>query len=60
MPEHLSVILSMGQEDDTLEGLLSQIGEMVAWSACAGISTLSVYEKQGSCAVQLKLKRSLY
>ncbi|KFX96690.1 hypothetical protein O988_05210 [Pseudogymnoascus sp. VKM F-3808] len=47
VPEHLSVILSLGQEEDAVERLMNQIAEMVAWSACAEISTLSVYEKHG-------------
>ncbi|KFZ09292.1 hypothetical protein V502_08834 [Pseudogymnoascus sp. VKM F-4520 (FW-2644)] len=48
LPEHLSVILPLGKEYDALERLMDQVAEMVAWSACAGISTLSVYEKNGT------------
>ncbi|KFY85247.1 hypothetical protein V500_08596 [Pseudogymnoascus sp. VKM F-4518 (FW-2643)] len=48
LPEHLSVILPLGKEYDALERLMDHVAEMVAWSACAGISTLSVYEKNGT------------
>lgn len=41
------MILSLGKEYDALDRLMDQVAEMVAWSACAGISTLSVYEKKG-------------
>ena len=50
IPRHLSVILSLedGERDGIgLEKLMSEVGELAAWSSCAGIKTLSVYEKTG-------------
>lgn len=50
LPKHLSVILK--QEDDgrggaELEKLVNEVADISAWCACAGIPTLSVYEKTG-------------
>jgi dehydrodolichyl diphosphate syntase complex subunit NUS1 len=47
LPEHLSVIVSLRNEDDALQRLMDEVAEIAAWSACARISTLSVYEKNG-------------
>ncbi|KAJ9657994.1 hypothetical protein H2198_003963 [Neophaeococcomyces mojaviensis] len=47
-PEHLSVILKFDSSaDDGLETLLDEVAELSAWSASAGISLLSIYEKSG-------------
>ncbi|KAL4783871.1 Decaprenyl diphosphate synthase-like protein [Aspergillus varians] len=48
LPEHLSVILSLRQEDDALPILMDEVAELVSWSASAGIPVLSVYEKSGA------------
>ncbi|KAJ5248633.1 hypothetical protein N7468_000084 [Penicillium chermesinum] len=47
LPNHLSVILNLRAEDDALAGLMDEVAELAAWSACAGIPQLSVYEKTG-------------
>ncbi|GLI77993.1 hypothetical protein PoHVEF18_006290 [Penicillium ochrochloron] len=47
LPEHLSVILTLHKEDDALAVLMDEVAELAAWSACAGIPQLSVYEKSG-------------
>jgi hypothetical protein len=50
VPEHLSVILRLNDEEDrnsALRGLVNEVGEIAAWSASAGIPVLSVYEKTG-------------
>ncbi len=48
IPEHLSVILKFkAEEDGGLEALMDEVAELSAWSACAGIPVLSVYEKSG-------------
>ncbi|KAL1847767.1 hypothetical protein Plec18167_002499 [Paecilomyces lecythidis] len=47
LPEHLSVVLSLRKQEDALEGLMDEVAELAAWSACAGIPTLSIYEKSG-------------
>ena len=50
LPQHLSVILSLGSDDDRgagLEALLTDVGEITAWCASAGIPELSVYERTG-------------
>ncbi|KAK5174368.1 uncharacterized protein LTR77_001448 [Saxophila tyrrhenica] len=41
VPKHLSLIL------DRRESLLDDVCESAAWSACAGVSMLSIYEKTG-------------
>ena len=50
LPDHLSVILSL-KEDETrgagLERLIDEVAEISAWCACAGIPMLSVYERSG-------------
>jgi len=48
IPEHLSVILRYKvEEDGALESLMDEVAELSAWSAAAGIPTLSIYEKSG-------------
>ncbi|KAJ5689803.1 hypothetical protein N7462_004195 [Penicillium macrosclerotiorum] len=47
IPQHLSVILSLHTEEDALAVLMDEVAELAAWSACAGISQLSIYEKTG-------------
>ncbi|KAE8377540.1 Decaprenyl diphosphate synthase-like protein [Aspergillus bertholletiae] len=48
LPEHLSVILSLRQEEDSLTVLMDEVAELAAWSVSAGIPVLSVYEKSGA------------
>lgn len=60
VPGHLSVILQLGCTEnggrgqggkgfgrDGLDNLMDEACEVVAWSACAGIPVLSIYEKTG-------------
>ncbi|KAJ5086275.1 hypothetical protein NUU61_007582 [Penicillium alfredii] len=47
VPQHLSIILNLRTEDDALTVLMDEVAELAAWSACAGIPQLSVYEKTG-------------
>ena len=47
LPEHLSVVLTLRREEDGLEMLMDEVAELVAWSSCAGIRGLSVYERTG-------------
>ncbi|KAB8219049.1 Decaprenyl diphosphate synthase-like protein [Aspergillus novoparasiticus] len=47
LPEHLSVILSLRHEEDSLTILMDEVAELAAWSVSAGIPVLSVYEKSG-------------
>lgn len=47
LPEHLSVILTLQREEDALAVLMDDVAELAAWSSCAGILQLSVYEKTG-------------
>ncbi|KAL1980904.1 hypothetical protein VTN96DRAFT_3361 [Rasamsonia emersonii] len=47
IPEHLSVVLRLRKEEDAVQTLMDEVAELAAWSACAGIPTLSVYEKTG-------------
>lgn len=59
VPTHLSVILELQQDDQdpaALEALINDVCEVAAWSACAGIPMLSIYEKTGilkSCVPHL-------
>lgn len=48
LPEHLSIILTLKTEDDALAVLMDEVAELAAWSACAGIPQLSIYEKTGT------------
>ncbi|KAL5611523.1 hypothetical protein BROUX41_000884 [Berkeleyomyces rouxiae] len=48
-PKHLSVILKMehvGRATD-LERLINDASDLAVWTACAGIPTLSIYERTG-------------
>ncbi|GAB7352726.1 hypothetical protein MBLNU459_g3080t1 [Dothideomycetes sp. NU459] len=48
LPRHLSVILELDDKDAAgLESLVNDVCEVVAWSACAGIPVLSIYERTG-------------
>lgn len=47
VPEHLSVLLKLRKEEDALQTLMDEVSELAAWSSCAGIPVLSVYEKTG-------------
>jgi len=49
-PKHLSIILDVGkhgQDGAAVEGLVNDVCECAAWSACAGIPMLSIYERTG-------------
>ncbi|KAK5699409.1 hypothetical protein LTR17_023256 [Elasticomyces elasticus] len=55
VPGHLSVILSLdasgggaGGRKDRLETLVEEACEVAAWSACAGVKVLSIYERTGA------------
>ena len=54
VPRHLSVILELrddgGGSGDRLETLVNEACEVAAWSACAGVSMLSIYERTGTRA----------
>ncbi|WPH00558.1 Putative decaprenyl diphosphate synthase-like superfamily [Acrodontium crateriforme] len=50
IPKHLSVMLELspeGGKKDSLETLLNDACEITAWSASAGVPTLSIYERTG-------------
>lgn len=47
IPEHLSVVLTLRTEDDSLAVLMDEVAELAAWCTCSGIGQLSVYEKTG-------------
>lgn len=52
LPKHLSVILDFYENDEDqgnagLEGLVNDVCEIAAWTASAGIPSLSVYERTG-------------
>ncbi|KAJ5792644.1 uncharacterized protein N7503_008622 [Penicillium pulvis] len=47
IPQHLSVILTVHTAKNDLGTLMDEVAELAAWSACAGIMQLSVYEKTG-------------
>lgn len=50
LPQHLSVILALKEDAPTgkrLQALMDEAAEIAAWSASAGIPTLSIYEKTG-------------
>jgi dehydrodolichyl diphosphate syntase complex subunit NUS1 len=50
LPDHLSIILSLEDEGlapSGLDGLLNDVGDIVAWCASAGIPMLSIYERRG-------------
>lgn len=56
LPEHLSVILTLHKEDDALAVLMDEVAEVAAWSACAGIPQLSVYEKSGKDSIYTDIR----
>lgn len=50
LPQHLSVVLELDENDKSpagLEALVNDVCDVIAWSACAGIPMLSIYEKTG-------------
>ncbi|OJD19796.1 hypothetical protein AJ78_00296 [Emergomyces pasteurianus Ep9510] len=47
LPQHLSIVLMLGKDDDALDMIMDEVAELVAWSSCAGIPMLSIYEKTG-------------
>lgn len=54
LPKHLSVVVELNDDDEQqgnagLEGLVNDVCEIAAWSASAGITFLSVYERTGIC-----------
>lgn len=50
LPEHLSVLLRLRKtEEDALHTLMDETAELAAWTTCAGIPVLSIYEKTGTC-----------
>lgn len=48
VPRHLSVILTLHTAESSLAVLMNEVAELAAWSACAGITQLSVYEETGT------------
>ena len=54
VPNHLSVVLELppeGGKKDRMETLINDACEVAAWSACAGVPMLSIYEKTGKHAL---------
>lgn len=50
LPRHLSIILELqenSQHGAALESLVNDVCECAAWSACAGVPQLSIYERTG-------------
>jgi dehydrodolichyl diphosphate syntase complex subunit NUS1 len=47
LPEHLSVLLKLRKEEDALHSLMDEAAELAAWTTCADIPVLSVYERTG-------------
>lgn len=50
IPNHLSIILDLGgqgRDAAELERLVNDACECAAWSACAGVAILSIYERTG-------------
>jgi len=50
LPNHLSIILDFDNENhdgSALEALVNDVCECAAWTACAGIPMLSIYERTG-------------
>ncbi|KAK5117557.1 hypothetical protein LTR62_004979 [Meristemomyces frigidus] len=57
VPQHLSVVLELqpeGTKKDRLESLVNEACEVTAWSACAGVPMLSIYEKTGVLKTSLQ------
>lgn len=59
LPEHLSVILTLRKNDDALDIIVDEVAELLAWSSCAGIPVLSVYEKTGMVPTSIHSSVSL-
>jgi len=59
IPEHLSVVLTLRTEDDSLAVLMDEVAELAAWCTCSGIGQLSVYEKTGNFSLSLCLHCSI-
>ncbi len=59
VPGHLSVVLELegsgGGRNDRLETLVAEACEVAAWSACAGVPMLSIYEKTGKLTISLEI-----
>ncbi|PGG97048.1 hypothetical protein AJ79_09362 [Helicocarpus griseus UAMH5409] len=47
LPQHLSIVLTLGKDEDALDVIMDEVAELAAWSSCAGIPMLSIYEKTG-------------
>ncbi|EEH39278.1 hypothetical protein PAAG_01740 [Paracoccidioides lutzii Pb01] len=47
LPQHLSIVLTLRKDEDGLNVIMDEVAELAAWSSCAGIPMLSVYEKTG-------------
>lgn len=47
LPEHLSTVLTLRNDEEGLEVLMDEVAELVSWSSCVGIPMLSIYEKTG-------------
>ena len=50
LPKHLSMILDLSESDQdgaALESLVNDVCECAAWTACAGVPMLSIYERTG-------------
>ena len=53
VPKHLSIILELDdntRDNSSLEALIHNVCEVAAWSACAGVPLLSIYEPSGITA----------
>ncbi|KAI5194563.1 nuclear undecaprenyl pyrophosphate synthase-like protein [Aureobasidium subglaciale] len=53
LPKHLSIILELDDnrhDNNSLESLIHNVCEVAAWSACAGVPLLSIYEPSGTAA----------
>jgi hypothetical protein len=51
VPKHLSIILELDdntRDNSSLETLIHNVCEVAAWSACAGVPLLSIYEPSGT------------
>ncbi|THX84543.1 nuclear undecaprenyl pyrophosphate synthase-like protein [Aureobasidium pullulans] len=58
LPKHLSVILELDDDrhdNASLESLIHDVCEVAAWSACAGVPLLSIYEPSGVLKQSLPL-----
>ncbi|KAI4751758.1 nuclear undecaprenyl pyrophosphate synthase-like protein [Aureobasidium sp. EXF-3400] len=58
VPKHLSIILELDdntRDNSSLEALIHNVCEVAAWSACAGVPLLSIYEPSGLLKQSLPL-----